>query len=112
MADFYVPRIIELPLLLLILQSDIVDADSSMQSGHFTSMKSINCDDFCAVDIPPLKSFVANSKIKCASEYTKRQSPTKCVGVNYWKTNKTCDLYDNDQMAFIVQSDCEYLTVS
>jgi len=108
----YVTSFIPVPLLLLILRSEIIDADSFMQTANFASLKSIDGDDVCAVDIAPLTSFVAASKIKCASECTKRQSPTKCVGVNYWKENMTCDLFDNDQTPFVVQSGCEYYTVS
>ena len=101
-------------LVLLILCSEAVNAIDTLQVGHFkkfTSLKSIDGDDVCAVDISPVMSIGVRSEIQCTIDCLKRPSPTKCIGVNYQKESKTCDIFDNDQTAFVVQSGCKYYTV-
>ena len=104
----FISRVI---LILLILCSEAVNAIDTLQVGQFTSLKSIDGDDVCAVDISPVMSIGVRSEIQCTIECLERQSPTQCIGVNYQKESKTCDIFDNDQTAFVVQSGCKYYTV-
>ena len=99
-------------LLLLILQNNVVDAGTTCTYSNPTALKSINGDDVCAVDIAPAVSFKIKSELACFSSCIARRNPTACFGANYWKASKMCDIFDNDQTPFVVQSGCKYRTVS
>ena len=68
---FFSSIISRILLILLIICLKAVNAIDNLRVEHFTSLKSIDGDDVCAVDISPVMSNVVWSKMQCNSECTK-----------------------------------------
>jgi len=95
----------------LFIPNSVANANT-IQRSSFVALKTISGNAVYTVDVNPLKSFFANSNIVCVGECAKRPSPTKCVGVNYWKANMLCDVFDNNRTMLGAQNGCQYYSVS